>query len=74
MELHKVRMWDGDQNRIFCMEYTIEQIIENPVRMYMIDVALILLNDARKQKGLEPFPKEFISGEAEWEKSFYERK
>lgn len=52
----KVRVWDNDKNDFHIEELTIEEIIRDPFRKHINDIGEAVINELRKDRGLDPMP------------------
>ena len=59
----KVRIWNNDANEFYYQDMTIEAIIRNPFRIHINDIGTALLDELRKDRGLELLPKNSIKEE-----------
>lgn len=56
--LYDVRMYNPSTDKISVIKLTLSQIVENPYGLNSIDMAVVLINEARRQRGLGPIPKD----------------
>jgi hypothetical protein len=54
MELFNVRAFDPTSVSFYTKEVDLETIISNPYNLHVDDMLTIVLNELRKQRGLEP--------------------
>lgn len=61
-KLVEIRRWSGYDDSISNEEISLKIIAENPECLNMADVGFYLINELRKELGLEIFPKHCLSG------------
>jgi len=54
MEVYKVRTFDSRSETFSTVLMDLKSIVSNPFGLHMIDIGVVLLNEYRKQMGLEP--------------------
>lgn len=61
MEKFEINKFDYSAQTVNYVSLTIDEMVENPYGLYMPEVALVLLNDLRKKKGLKELTKDMIA-------------
>jgi hypothetical protein len=57
--VYDVDMWDNDKNDFYTVSMDIEDVISDPKGIHFNNLARILINHLRKQRGLELFDENF---------------
>ena len=55
---HKIRAWNSDLEKYFYVDMTLNQIIEKPNKLNGLDMAVVLINHFRRERGIELLPKQ----------------
>jgi hypothetical protein len=60
MTAYKLRKYDVDTGKFNIVVMDFESIIQTPWQLHSIDIVYALLGELRKERGLEPLPKNSI--------------
>lgn len=60
VELYSLRAYVPETGKFQVVQMTYDQIIENPFRLHVNDIVYAIVGQLRKERGLEPLPKNSI--------------